>query len=275
VYTRRIRGAKKQLQGATGAFELEIKWLFARYPPALLSSVALSARAYLDPVGAIPKAVESRAWVVPLLWLMVTVAASGAAFATRLDASSEVIPKMAEAGDLQKASEREVNEEVEQSERISLVAGVAKGVVGMPMIVLAIAIALKLVSWLMGRKVLFSACFTTAALAMLPVALFYLLNMVIALRQDVVIPAQADKLMVTNALGWLGAGEGGGPGKTRALAALDFFNLWSAGLLGLGFAAAAKLKPWQGLVLGLFLYTLFAAAILIGLPGLMGGGGPR
>ncbi len=234
----------------------------------MLTSLALSAGAYLDPFSAIPKAVEKRAWVAPLLWLMLTTAASGAAFATRLDASSEVLPKMAEAGDLAKASEREVNEEVEQAERITLVAGVAKGIVGMPLAVLFIAIALKFISWLMGKKAFFGACFTTAALAMLPVALFYLLSAVIALRQDVVVPAQAGKLMPTSLLALV---EASGPGVTRMLGAVDFFNLWSAGLLGLGFAAATKIGSGKGLVLGLFFYVLFAAAVLVGLPGLTGG----
>lgn len=234
----------------------------------MLSSLALSARAYLDPVWAIPRAVEKRAWGVPLLWLMVTAAVSGAAFASRLDASPDVLPKMAESGDLAKASEREVNEEIEQSERISLVGGVAKGVAGMPLAVLLIAIALKFVSWLMGKKAFFGACFTTAALAMLPIALYYLLSAVISLRQDVVVPSQAGRLMTSSLQGLFASAS---PGKGRALAAIDFFNLWSAALLGLGFAAATKISSWRGLGLGLFLYLLFAAAVLVGLPGLTGG----
>ena len=122
--------------------------------------------------------------------------------------------------------------------------------------------------WLIGKKAFFGACFTTAALAMLPVALYYLLSTVIALRQDVVIPAQAGKLM-TSSLHSLIATHG--PGVGRALAAIDFFNLWSAGLLGLGFAAATKISAGKGLLLGLFLYVLFAAAVLVGLPGMIGG----
>ena len=165
----------------------------------MLTSVALSARAYLDPVTAIPSAVDRRAWVVPLLWLMLTAAASGAAFAERLDASSEVLPKMAESGELAKASEREVNEEIEQSQRITLVGGVAKGLVGMPFAVLLIAVALKFVSWLMGKKALFGACFTTAALAMLPVALYYLLSAVIALTVSTVL-IEHQQTLTENAL---------------------------------------------------------------------------
>jgi hypothetical protein len=234
----------------------------------LLASIALSARAYVDPVSTVPRAIDQRRWVVPLLWLMVTGAAAGAAFAERLDAAKEVLPKMAEKGDLAKASEREVAEEIEQTQRIALVVGVAKAVFGMPLAVLLIAVALKLLSWLLGRKSEFGALFTAAAVAMLPVALYYLLSAVIALRQDVIAPSQAGKLMVSSLQPFF---TGGSPGRGRILAAFDFFNLWSAGLLGLGFAAATKLSAWRGVLAGLILYVLFAAAILVGLPGIMGG----
>ena len=233
----------------------------------MLSSIALSARAYVDPVSMVPRAIDQRRWVIPLLWLMLTGAAAGAAFADRLDAAKEVLPKMAEKGELAKASEREVAEEIEQTQRIALVLGVARAVFGMPLAVLLIAASLKVLAWLLGRKSEFGALFTAAAVAMLPVALCYLLAAVVALRQDVIAPAQAGKLMISSLQPLF---PDGGPGRGRVLAAIDFFNLWSAGLLGLGFAAATRLSPWRGVLLGLLLYVLFAAAILVGLPGMIG-----
>ncbi len=231
----------------------------------MLTSIALSARAYVDPVTAVPAAVSGRRWVVPLLWLMLTGALAGAAIAEKLDTAKEVIPKMAEKGELAKASEREISEEIEQSQRIALVLGVGKAVFGMPLAVLFIAIALKLFSWLMGRKSQFAELVTVAAIAMLPAALCYLLSAVIALRQDVIAPSQVGKLMISSLQPLF---PGGGPGRGRILGAIDFFNLWTAGLLGLGIAAATKVKPWRGLLDGLVLYVLFAAAVLVGLPGM-------
>lgn len=216
----------------------------------------------------VPRAIGERKWVVPLIWLMVTGAAAGAAFADRLDAAKEVLAKMAQKGELAKASEREVTEEIEQTQRIALVLGVAKAVFGMPLAVLLIAVALKILAWLLSRKSEFGALFTAACVAMLPAALYYLLAAVVALRQDVIAPSQAGKLMTSSLEPFF---SGSGPGEGRVLAAIDFFNLWSAGLLGLGFAASTKLSPWRGVLLGLLLYVLFAAAILVGLPGLMGG----
>lgn len=234
----------------------------------MLTSIALSARTYFDPVTAVPRAIDQRTWVVPLLWLMITGAAAGAAFADRLDAAKEVLPKMEEKGELAKASEREVSEEIEQTQRIALVLGVGKAIFGMPLAVLAIAVALKLLAWLLGRKSEFGALFTAAAIAMLPAALFYLLATIVALRQDVIAPAQAGKLMVSSLAPLFSDLS---PGKGRVLGAIDFFNVWSAGLLGLGFAASTKMSAGRGVLLGLLLYVLFAAAILVGLPGMMGG----
>jgi hypothetical protein len=55
---------------------------------------------------------------------------------------------------------------------------------------------------------------------------------------------------------------------------LDFFNLWGALVLGLGFAAAVGMKQWKGAIFGVFLYVLYAGVFLIGLPALMAGAGP-
>lgn len=234
----------------------------------MLASIALSARAYVDPVSAVPRAVGERRWVVALLWLMMTSAAAGAAFADRLDAAKEVLPKLAEKGELAKASEREIAEEIEQTQRIALVLGVARATFGLPLAVLAIAVALKILAWLLGRKSAFGELFTAASIAMLPVALFHALETIIALRQDVIAPAQAGQLMISSLQPLFAPGR---PGVGRVLGAIDFFSLWSAGLLGLGFAAATRLPAGRGVLLGLLLYLLYAAAVLVGLAGLVGG----
>jgi hypothetical protein len=230
----------------------------------LLTSLALAARATFDPFTAVPRLVEERRWLVPLLCVMLTGAASGAVIATRLDAAREVIPKLEKAGELAKASEREISEQIEQAQRIALVAGVGKSVFGLPLAVLALAVALKIFAWLIGRKAVFAACFTVGAVAMLPLSIFHLVAGVVAWRQDLIVPAKVGELLSTS----LASLAQAGPGAMRALGAVDFFNLWVALLLGVGFATAAKLSAWRGAGLGVLLYALFAAAVLVGLPGL-------
>jgi hypothetical protein len=225
-------------------------------------------RALLDPVSFVPRAVEGRHWVLPLIAVCACVAFSGLSFASRLDASSTVLQKLDEAGELAKSSEREVNEAVEQAQRIALVGGAAKGLFVMPLVLLFIAVALKITAWLIGRKLLFAHAFTVAAVAFLPIAVFHLLFGLVALKQGAVVASQAASLLPSS----LAALQpDAAPKLSRALATVDFFNLWAAALLGLGFAAGTKCSLGRGLALGLFLYLL-VAALTVAAPGLSGGG---
>jgi hypothetical protein len=230
-----------------------------------MEALTLPLRALLDPVGAIPRAVESRRWLVPLLLVALMTAAAGAVIALRLDASRLVIPKMQMSGELMKASEREVNEAIEQAQRVALVGGIAKGLMLMPLLVLLLSVVLKLTSWLIGRKALFADLFTVAAITMLPVAVFHGIEVLAALRLEVITPRVAESLVPTSLVYFMGKGA---PAITRVYSAIDLINLWASLLMGLGFAAASKWSPWKGALFGLFLYVLFAAAFFVGLPGL-------
>jgi Yip1 domain len=233
-----------------------------------MDSVTLPLRAVLDPLGAVPRAVEGRRWVTAMALVSVLTALSGAAIGARLDATSVVIPKLAQSGELAKASERELSEAIEQAQRVSLVTGVAKGLLLMPLIVLVLGVVLKVAAWLIGRKALFAEALTAAALAMLPLAVLRALELVAALRASVLTPAMAESL-VPSALSALR--EASSPGLSRVLGAVDVVNIWAALLLGLGFAAATRWAPWKGALFGLLLYVLFASAFLVGLPGLLAG----
>jgi hypothetical protein len=220
----------------------------------------------------LPLAVERRRWFIPLLALCVLTAASGAAIALRLDAARVVIPKLQMTGELLKISEREISEQIEQAQRIALVGGIAKGVFLMPLIVLLLAVALKLVAWLTARKVLFVEAFTIAAVTMLPFAVLRAIELAVAIKNPVLTPAMIEALVPTSLLA---VKDASGPALTGLFKALDVINLWATVLLGLGFAAASKWAPWKGTLFALFLYALFASAVFVGVPGLtagMGGG---
>jgi hypothetical protein len=238
-----------------------------------MDSISLSLKTLVDPVGALPRAVEARKWLLPLMLVSALTAASGVAMAVKIDASRLVIPKMQMSGELAKASEREIDESVQQAQRVGIVAGVAKGLFVMPLAVLLLAVVVKLASWLLGRKVLFGACFTAAALATLPVAVLHGIEAVSALRQVGLTPAGAASLVPTSLAYFF---PDAGPKLGRLYQSLDFINLWGALMLGLAWGAGAKVKPWQGALFGLGLYVLFACAFLIGGPGLAQGmGGPH
>jgi len=59
----------------------------------------------------------------------------------------------------------------------------------------------------------------------------------------------------------------------RLLTSLDFFNLWAALLVGLGFAVVVGMRRRQGLLVGACLFVAQLGVFGLGLPGLMGGGG--
>ncbi len=185
-------------------------------------------KALVDPVSGVPRAVERRTFVLPMLVLCAAVSFSGLAFGSRLDASALVMKKMDEAGDLAKSSERELNEEVDQAQRIALVAGAAKGIFVMPLFLLLIAVALKITAWLLGRKLLFAHAFTAAAIAFLPIALFHRCSSGSSRSSRTSSSiTQAAQLLPSSLAAWMPAA---GPKVARALAAIDFFNLWAAAL---------------------------------------------
>lgn len=220
----------------------------------------------LDPVGAIPRAVEARRWVLPTLLVSVLTAGAGAVIALRLDTSRVVIPKLAMSGELMKVSEREVGEAIEQAQRVALVSGIAKGLLLMPLLVLLLAVVLKVAVWLIGRKALFADLMTVAALTMLPVAVFHGIELVAAWKLDLITPRVAETLVPSSLSFFI---QQAPPGLSRLYKALDFVNVWAAVIMGLGIAAASKWTPARGALFGLLLYALFAAAFIVALPGLM------
>lgn len=239
-----------------------------------MDSLFLPLRSLIDPVGGVPKAIEARRWVAGVFLAALLSAASGAAVALKVDSSASVIDKLSMAGELAKASEREISDAIEQAQRIWLVAGVAKGLLLMPLIALALAVVLKVAGWLISRKAPFGACLTAASLAMLPLAVFHAVELVATMRQVVLTPAMAEGLVPTSLLAFKAVEMP----WARVLKAVDLVNVWSALVMGLGFASASKWSPWKGALFGLLLYVLFAAAFFVGLPGLMAGrpgmGGP-
>jgi len=233
-------------------------------------SVTQPARVLMDPVDGVPSSVEARHWGTPLVILMAAVSVAAVAWFFRWDATGKVTADLMMSGELMRATEIEISEAIQQAERTALVAGVAKGIFVMPALVLLLAVVLKVTGWFLGRPAPFPKAFTAAAVSLLPVALYWLLFTVATLAQHSVSEGIRDTLLPTH-LGHLITGKG--PALLRALSALDLFNLWSAVLLGLGFAEATGMKRWKGVAVGLVLYALYACVFMIGLPGMSGGPG--
>ncbi len=231
-------------------------------------SVLQPARVILDPLGGLSAAVDARRWVWPVLLLAVAVSFSGAAFALRWHAAPTVTRQLEMSGELQNTTEQDLAQQIITARRVRLVSGVAQGVLGAPLVVLLVALALKLAAWLFEVPAPFEKCFSAAALAMLPVALFHFILGASILRQAALADTQIGQLVPSNLLPLAPRASAS---VQRFLASVDFFKLWTAGLLGLGFAAASGMRRTRALFLGLTLYAMYIGVFVVGMPGLRGG----
>jgi hypothetical protein len=235
-----------------------------------MASALQPARVLWDPVDGVAPAVEARRWVLPLGALMLATCAAAVAWFFRWDASSKVVGDMLMSGDLARNTEREIAEATQTAERVALVGGLAKGLLVVPLQLVAVAVALKVTGWFVGRKVAFAKAFTAGAVGLLPIALYWATFTAVALAQHGVTEGMREHLVPSSLAALFTKVP---PPAARALATLDFFNLWSAALLGLGFAEASGMRKGRGVAVGLLLYALYAGIFLIGLPGMSGGGG--
>ncbi|MDY7228125.1 YIP1 family protein [Hyalangium rubrum] len=237
-----------------------------------MTSLAQPARVLVDPIDGMGAAIEARRWVWPLVMLCLCVSLSGVSFALRWNAAPAVIQKLQMTGELTRYSESEVADEIQTTSRKALVGGIAKGVFVMPLQVLLLAAVLWLTAWLFGAPAAFGRMMAVAAIAMLPIALFHLIFAACASAQYSLSETQVESL-VPSSLAML---EGLSPKLRGALKAVDFFNLWSVGLMALGFSSATGMRRGRALLLAVVLYAMFVGVFLIGLPGIMAGmaGGP-
>lgn len=237
-----------------------------------MSSVLQPARVLVDPVDGVPSAVEAGRFGLPMVALMAAVCSHAVAWFFRWDATQMVVGNLVMSGDLAKSTEVEIADAIHQAERLALVGGLAKGIFLMPLFILLFAVAVKLTGWLIGKSIAFGKAFTAVAIGLLPIAVYHLVFAVVTLGQHAVTEGMRESLVPSSLAQIV---QGVGPELTRVLSAVDFFNLWAAVLIGLGFAEGTGMRRSRGVVVGLVLYVLFAGVFIIGLPGMAAGrGGP-
>lgn len=233
-----------------------------------MTSFLQPTRVLLDPLDATGAAIEARRWVWPLLLLVLCVSASGTAFSLRWEAGPSVVQQLQMSGQLGQMTESEIAEEIQTASRKALVGGIAKGVFVMPLLALVLAAALWVVGWLFETPAPFAKLMSVAALALLPLALYHLILAVCVLAQHSLSLARLPELVPSS----LAVLDGLTPKMKKVLGAVDFFNLWSVGLMGLGFSSATGMRRGRAVVLSTVLYLMFVGVFSIGLPELMAGG---
>lgn len=164
----------------------------------------------------------------------------GAALAYRVDARSSTLQKLEQTGQLKSMSDRQIDEETHNAERVSQVGSIAKGVVGPPLQLGGACLALIALGWFFRGRIKGSSVVPVAAATLLPAALANVLDAAVAYRHAAIPPegvelaprTLADVMpLVHHPLVGVWQKLGG---------AVDFFSLWSAVLLAFGLAAAAK-----------------------------------
>lgn len=186
-------------------------------------------------------------WFFLVAWLCSILL--GAALAMRVDARSSTLRKMEMSGQLQSASDRQIADDTRSAERVTQVASIAKGVVGVPVQLGLTCLSLLALSWFLRGRLKGSAVVPIAATTLLPTAIANVIDTVAVLRLASIppegVPLGPRSLSAVLLLAgrplmgpWLKFGN-----------ALDFFSLWTALMLGFGVAAAAQL-PRRNAVIG-------------------------
>jgi Yip1 domain len=223
-----------------------------------------------NPAEGVPAAIEARSALWPVVFLSLATAFAGASFAVRWDAGPSTIKRLEMSGELKGMPEADLLDQIQQAERLKLVTSIAGGFILPALMVLGIALVLALLAWLLGKRGSFNAFFTAAAVGTLPLALAKFLYGLIALVQTSLSEDRAAMLLPSSLASVIHAQS---PKLMRLLSSLDFFHLWAALLVGLGFAAVVGMRRRQGLLVGAVLFLAQLGVFGIGLPALSGGGG--
>jgi len=168
--------------------------------------------------------------------------------AVRIDAKAATLQKMEQAGQLATMSDRQVEDETRNAERLYQVTRVAGGALEAPVFLLLGGLAVVVLVWFLRGRVKGRAVFPVAAAALLPGALGNLLDGITALRSEAS-PPGASALAPRSVAGIFASF--GHPLAGAALklgSALDFFSLWAAVLLAFGVAAAGDVPVRRALI---------------------------
>jgi len=173
-----------------------------------------------------------------------------AAFAqsARVDARSSTLQKLEQAGQLTSMSERAIEDETRNAERLYQVIRVASGALEAPAFLLFGGLSVVALVWFLRGRVKGRAVFPVAAAVLLPGAIANLLDGFTALRQTS-LPA-GPAVLAPRDLGAVFASVGYPlSGAALKLAgAFDFFSLWAAVMMAFGIAAAGDVPTRRALV---------------------------
>ena len=227
-------------------------------PPALLAMIA--------PDAGMDR--QAKAGKAGLAFFIAFACALFAAFAqsARIDARSATLQRLETAGQLATMSDRAIEDETRNAERLYQVMRVAWGAVEAPAFLLAGALAVVVLVWFLRGRVKRRGVFPVAAAVLLPGAVANLIDGITALRQAS-LPAGPTALTPRNLSALLAAL--GHPVSGAALKlgnAFDFFSLWAAVMMAFGIASVGEVPARRALVgtLAAWLCVRLVVSVAIG-----------
>ena len=168
--------------------------------------------------------------------------------ATRVDARSVTLQKLEKAGQLSTMSDKAIEDETQNAERLYQVMRVAGGAAEAPLFLLLGGLSVVVLVWFLRGRMKGRAVFPVAAAVLLPGAIANLLDGVTALRQESLPAGTAtlaprDLAAVVAALGHPLSGA-----ALKLAGVVDFFSLWAALLMAFGVAAAGDIPTRRALI---------------------------
>ncbi|HEX3552669.1 MAG TPA: YIP1 family protein [Thermoanaerobaculia bacterium] len=234
------------------------------------SSVGRLIGALVSPVKTFRSIAERPTWAVALAALMVVGTASGVLVNRRIDPDDmrQTVEKRMEKQLGQKPSQEQVDRGMEMGMKVSSVA-VWLAPVGLALAYLLIALLFWLAfRFVAGSDFSYRTSFSVLLHAFMPWLIYSLLVIPVALSRQHVGVQEAQQGMLASNLAVL-APEGAGGALKALLSSLDFFSLWAAVLLILGYRAATKSSTTAAAATVLLLWLLWIV-IKVGLGALFG-----
>ena len=207
----------------------------------------LPLEATLLPDAGMPRAARMSRARGPLLFALICSLAWGVALAAQVDARDVTLRELDMQGKLPTLSDRQIEEAQRTSERGFMVKKLAIAAVEPPLMLLASALGLFALSWLLRGRSQAGQVFTVSAWALVPAALGDLVEAAATLLRGSISPEAGPITPRTFAALAEALGHAASGPAAKLLGAIDVFDLWGVVLLGFGFAAAAQLPTRRAL----------------------------
>jgi Yip1-like protein len=185
----------------------------------------------------------------PLLAAIACALLSAWAGIARVDARAVTLQAMEKEGQLQTASDKQVEDATRSAERVYVVKRVAGALAAGPLQLGLLCLAIFGLAWFLRGRSEGRAVPPVAAAALLPRAIADLLEAGATFQGAAISPDGPHSLPRNLADFWTAAaGHPAGPAAMKLLSVFDIFSFWSALLVGFGLAVAGRLPQRRALV---------------------------